>query len=358
MAKITFNNRQSPFFDALREKIDNYFAEKKVDQTGNSKLYLKTAILAGSAVTLYVLLVFVDLPNWLALSLCGLLGVGFASIGFNIMHDGAHGSYSNNKQVNNLAAYSLNLMGGSSFMWKIKHNIIHHTFTNIEGVDDDIDVRPLLRLNDQQPKYWFHRFQHYYAMVLYGATYFIWVFWKDYEKYFSRRVGVTPIRKMKTTEHVGFWFSKILYIALFLGIPAYTKGIADTLIGYSVLLFFCGLVIAVVFQLAHTVEGTHFPQPNPDSQKIEEEWAVHQIQTTANFATQSKIASWFMGGLNFQVEHHLFPRISHIHYPELSRIVRETCKEFNLDYIEYPTVWSAIGAHLRHLKTLGKPGLA
>jgi linoleoyl-CoA desaturase len=353
MAKISFNNKQSPFFDALRSKIDDYFEKQRLAPTGNFRLYYKTAILTVAILSIYTLLVFVTLPGWVALVLCALLGVSLASVGFNVMHDGAHGSYSTNKSVNSIAAYSLNLMGGSSFMWKIKHNHVHHSFTNIEGMDDDIDVKPFMRVNDQQPRYWFHKFQHLYWVALYGLTYFIWVYWKDYEKYFTGRIGGTSIRKMKVKEHIGFWASKLAYFSLFVLLPAYTMGWVDTLIGYSVVLFVCGLTIAVVFQLAHIVEDTTFPQPHPETNKIENEWAIHQVNTTANFATRSKMISWFMGGLNFQVEHHLFPRISHIHYPALSSIVRETCQEFNIKYIEYPTFWSAILAHVRHLRQLG-----
>jgi len=353
MEKITFNNRQSPFFDALRTKIDRYFVEEKLKPTGNSKLYYKTGILTLCIITLYTLLVFANLPLWLALTLCALMGTSLASVGFNVMHDGAHGSYSTNKVVNNMAAYSLNFMGGSSFMWKIKHNQVHHTFTNIEGLDDDMDVKPFMRVNDQQPRFWIHKFQHLYWVVLYGLTYFMWVFWKDYEKYFKGKVAGTPIRKMKMKEHVGFWASKLGYLCLFVVLPAYTHGIVSMLIGYSVVLFVCGFTIAVVFQLAHIVEDTHFPQADVTTNKIENEWAIHQVQTTANFATNSKPISWFMGGLNFQVEHHLFPKISHIHYPAISKLVKETCSDFNIKYIEYPTFLSAIMAHVRHLKALG-----
>jgi linoleoyl-CoA desaturase len=355
MAKVTFNNKTSPFFDALREKIDAYFKEQEIKPTGNFKLYSKTIILVSAAVLVYSLLVFSNIPVWGSILLCALMGLTFASIGFNVMHDGAHGSYSNNKTINNLMSYSLNLMGGSSFMWKVKHNHVHHSFTNIEGVDDDIDIKPWMRVNEQQKRYWFHRFQHVYSFLLYGATYFMWIWWMDFQKYFTRRIGPTPIRKMKFSEHVGFWLTKILYLALFIGLPIYFKGVAYTLIGYSIILFVTGVTIAVVFQLAHVVEDTHFPEPNQQTQKIEEEWALHQIHTTANFATNNKLVSWFMGGLNFQVEHHLFPKISHIHYPAISKLVRETCHEFNVRYIEYPTVMDAIAAHIRHLRNLGQP---
>lgn len=355
MAKVTFNNKTSPFFDALREKIDAYFKEQEIKPTGNFKLYTKTIILVSAAVLVYSMLVFANIPVWGSILLCALMGLTFASIGFNVMHDGAHGSYSNNKTINNLMSYSLNLMGGSSFMWKVKHNHVHHSFTNIEGVDDDIDIKPWMRVNEQQKRYWFHRFQHVYSFLLYGATYFMWIWWMDFQKYFTRRIGPTPIRKMKFSEHVGFWLTKILYLALFIGLPIYFKGVAYTLIGYSIILFVTGVTIAVVFQLAHVVEDTHFPEPNQQTQKIEEEWALHQIHTTANFATNNKLVSWFMGGLNFQVEHHLFPKISHIHYPAISKLVRETCHEFNVRYIEYPTVMDAIAAHIRHLRNLGQP---
>lgn len=358
MAKVTFNNKTSPFFDALREKIDTYFKEQEIKPTGNFKLYSKTIILVSVIVLIYSLLVFANLPGWVSILFCALMGLTFASIGFNVMHDGAHGSYSNNKTINNLMSYSLNLMGGSSFMWKVKHNHVHHSFTNIEGVDDDIDIKPWMRVNEQQKRYWFHRFQHIYWVVLYGATYFMWIWWMDFQKYFTHRIGPTPIRKMKFSEHVGFWATKIIYLALYIGLPIYFKGVADTLIGYAVILFVTGLTIAVVFQLAHVVEDTSFPEPDPLTHKIEEEWALHQIHTTANFATHSKVVSWFMGGLNFQVEHHLFPKVSHIHYPQISKLVRETCKEFNVRYIEYPTVKDAIVAHIRHLRNLGQAEFA
>lgn len=355
MAKVTFNNKTSPFFDALREKIDAYFKEHEIKPTGNFKLYSKTIILVSAAIVVYTLLVFVNIPVWASITLCALMGLTFASIGFNVMHDGAHGSYSNNKTINNIMSYSLNLMGGSSFMWKVKHNHVHHSFTNIEGIDDDIDIKPFMRVNEQQKRYWFHRFQHIYWVLLYGATYFMWIWWMDFQKYFTHRIGPTPIRKMKFSEHVGFWVTKILYLALFIGLPIYFKGVDYTLIGYSIILFVTGVTIAVVFQLAHVVEDTSFPEPNPITHKIEEEWALHQIHTTANFATNNKLVSWFMGGLNFQVEHHLFPKISHIHYPAISKLVRETCREFNVRYIEYPTVLDAVVAHIRHLRNLGQP---
>ncbi|HRF18380.1 MAG TPA: fatty acid desaturase, partial [Chitinophagaceae bacterium] len=111
---------------------------------------------------------------------------------------------------------------------------------------------------------------------------------------------------------------------------------------------------SIVFQLAHTVEHTHFPQANPETHKMEDEWAIHQLKTTANFATSNKLISWWVGGLNFQIEHHLFPKISHVHYPAISKIIKKACKDFNIPYIEYPKMRLAVASHVSHLKNLSR----
>lgn len=354
MAKVTFNNKKSPFFDSLKDKVEHYFQSRQIAPTGNIKLYSKTLILALLAISLYVVLVFFTPSIWVSVLLCTLMGLTLAGIGFNVMHDGAHGSYSGNKTVNEMMAISLNLMGGSSYMWKIKHNLIHHSYTNIEGMDDDIDIKPFFRVNAQQPKYWFHRFQHVYWVILYGITYFLWVFWMDFEKYFKGRIGLTKVRKMDTREHIGFWLTKIFYILISLVIPIMVAGVGPTLSGYAIIIFICGLTISVIFQLAHVVEDADFPSPNPENNKIEEEWAIHQVKTTVNFSTQSAFLRWFTGGLNFQIEHHLFPKISHIHYPAISKLVRETCAEFGIAYNEYPTFMEAVRSHVLHLKQVAR----
>jgi linoleoyl-CoA desaturase len=353
MAQISFDTKNTAFFSALRLKVDEYFAHNNLRTTGNTRLYWKTAILITTLVVNYVVLVFFTPPVFVSLLLCALMGLNFAAIGFNVMHDGAHGSFSTRSWVNNMMGYSLNLLGGSSYLWKLKHNVIHHSFTNIEGVDDDIDIKPWIRTHKNQKWYWFHKFQHVYAMVLYCSTYLLWIYVQDYQKYFSRQIQSTKLKKFALKEHIIFWSTKVLYISIFVLIPIFQLGLVETLVGYLVLTFVCGLFIAVVFQLAHVVENTEFPMPHVETNKIEEEWAVHQINTTANFATKNKIVSWFTGGLNYQVEHHLFPKISHIHYPAISKIVKETCEQFNLRYLEFPTVRAAIMSHIMYLKAVG-----
>jgi linoleoyl-CoA desaturase len=349
---VQLGNHAHPFFNALSEKVDRYFHQRGLEKTGNWKIYTKAVVLVAMLVANYVLLLTVD-NLWIHFTLWSTLGILFAAIGFNLMHDSAHGSFSSKRWVNEITGYSLNLIGGNVFLWKIKHNQIHHVYTNVEGVDDDIDVEPFLRVNEQQKKYWFHRYQFIYWTVLYGFTYFLWVYVKDFNKYFSQKVGETPIRKIPLKEHVIFWISKAAYLFIFLVLPILVLGWLKAFLGYLLMLFVCGWLIAVVFQLAHVVENTHFHLPTRDGNELQSEWAVHQIQTTANFATKNKLVSMLVGGLNFQVEHHLFPRISHIHYPQINEIVRETCKEFGIQYNEYSNVTRAVLSHVRYLKTMG-----
>ena len=269
------------------------------------------------------------------------------------MHDGAHGSFSRKPWVNEMMAYTLNVIGGCAYLWKQKHNLNHHNFTNIEGHDDDIDIQPWIRTSPHQKRRKFHRYQHIYWVILYGLTYLVWVYVKDFEKYFTGKIANTTFKKMDAKEHVIFWTSKLIYFALFIVIPIMTVGFIPTLIGYMITSFVCGWVLAIVFQVAHLVHNTDFPLPDDATSKIDHDWTIHQIVTTANFSANSKIITWFAGGLNFQIEHHLFPRVSHIHYPAISKLVREVCKQYGVDYREFPTFISAIRSHVSHLKEVG-----
>jgi linoleoyl-CoA desaturase len=355
MPPASFSKTPPVFFQRLREVTEAYFKENNLRKTGDGRLYRKTVILVMALAALYVALVFFTPASpWLALGLCALMGVVVASVGFNVMHDGAHGSYSSRKWVNELMGHSLNLLGGSVHFWKLKHNVNHHTFTNIEGLDDDIDIKPFVRVHAGQPRYWFHRFQHIYGLLLYGLTYLFWIFYNDLKKYFTGKIADnTPMKPLSLKEHLVFWATKLSYVLIFLLLPMYFAGVVPTLVGYGVMVFVTGLCIAVVFQLAHVVEHAEFVDPRTDGEEVQSEWAVHQLATTANFATQNKIWNWLFGGLNFQVEHHLFPKISHVHYPEINKRLKQVCAEFNVKYREFPTLRSALWSHLAYLRQAG-----
>jgi len=341
------------FHTELKKRISLYFETTGKSPAGNSKLWTKAGILVTTLIFLYIHLVFFTPSAVFAIIECVLLGATVASIGFNIMHDGAHGSFSKSPVLNKMAAVTLGFLGGSHFMWNVKHNIIHHAYTNIDGVDDDIDARPFLRMASTQKKYKFHRFQHWYFWVFYCWLYIYWIFFADYKKYFARRIGEMPLKKMTAKDHFYFWLYKGISLAIFIVIPMVKVGVMDTVIGYLIMTLVAGFILSIVFQLAHTVEHTHFPMPNELSGKMEDEWAIHQIKTTANFATRNHIVSWYVGGLNFQIEHHLFPKISHIHYPQISKIIRQACKEYGVTYIEYKHMRQAVISHVSFLKHMG-----
>jgi linoleoyl-CoA desaturase len=349
-----FTNVSQSFHTELKKRISDYFREVGKSSTGNYSLFIKAITLVITFLFVYIHLVFFTPTPWLALIECVVLGGLTAAIGFNVMHDGMHGSFSRYKWLNNLAGLSLNFLGANNFMWKTKHNIIHHTYTNIEGVDDDIEAKPFLRLCETQKYYKIHRYQHWYFWAAYSLLYIWWVFVTDYKKYFMKRIGPTPLRPMSFTDQISFWSFKLLHAFLFIALPISMVGFTPWLIGFLVFSMFAGFVLSIVFQLAHTVEHTQFPIANIDSNKIEDEWAIHQLKTTANFATRNRLISWWVGGLNFQIEHHLFPKISHVHYPKISKIIKKACQDFGVPYIEYPKMRLAVMSHVKHLKSLSR----
>jgi linoleoyl-CoA desaturase len=353
MAIPKFSNVPHSFHSELKKRIAAYFEEVGTSPTGNYKLFIKAVILMVAFVFIYIHLVFFTPPVFFAILECILLGGVVAAIGFNVMHDGAHGSFSKYKWMNSLAAFSLNILGGNSFMWNMKHNVIHHAYTNIDGIDDDIDIQPWMRMSSTQKKYRLHRYQHIYFWFLYSLLYLFWIFVLDYQKYFKSKVGAMPLKKMALSDHFVFWGFKLFHLFLFVGLPIYMLGFVDWVIGFIIFTGVAGLVLSVVFQLAHTVEHTAFPVPN-ETGKLEDEWALHQLKTTANFATNNRLVSWLVGGLNFQIEHHLFPKISHVHYPAMSKIIRQACKEYGIVYIEYPKVWYAVASHVAFLRQMGR----
>lgn len=355
MAKITFSNRNNEFYQSLKASVDAYFNERNIKRTGDWRLFSKTIILVSSAIGIYAVLMLVPVNPWLALGLVAVFGFVLASIGFSVMHDANHGSYSTKPALNDFLGLSLNAMGASSYFWKQKHNIIHHTYTNVDGIDDDIAKSPIIRQCETQKWVPAHRIQHIYLLPVYALSTIFWIYIMDFTKYFSRKIYTTEAWKMSVKNHVIFWATKVFYFTVYIIIPISVWGVLPWLVGYLVMNMVMGLTLSLVFQLAHVVENTEFEHVPLDATKhIETAWAEHQIRTTANFAMNNKAISWFVGGLNFQVEHHLFPKVSHIHYPAISKIVMEKCREFNLPYNQYPTLSGAVASHFRMMKFLGR----
>ena len=359
MAKVTYNNRNAVFYQSLKADVEDYFKSNGIRKTGNWKLWAKTAFFVPMAIASYAFLLMGTYTAIVGIMASVSLGLALAGIGFNIMHDACHGSYSTKKWVNELLGLTLNALGGNAFIWKQKHNVIHHTYTNVDGIDDDIAKSPVIRQCHTQVWKPAHRIQHIYLWLVYALSSFLWVFVIDMVKYGSKKIYTTEMNKMDTSQHVIFWASKILYVVFYIAIPVYFLGWGAWSVGFLFMHMALGLSLSIVFQLAHVVEETEFEFSGADDKIIENEWAIHQLKTTANFAQDNRFISWLVGGLNFQVEHHLFPRISHVHYPEVSKILMRKCKEFNIPYHSIPTMSAAIASHYRFMKLLGqKPEMA
>ena len=356
MAKITFNNNDNRFFQSLKSSVDAYFSEKNIEKTGDWRLFIKTFILIGTALACYLVLMLVSVNVVTAILLSALLGYTCACIGFSVMHDANHGSYSPNQKLNDLLGFiAANGLGASSIFWKQKHNIIHHTYTNVDGIDDDIAKSPIIRHCETQKWVPAHKIQHLYVPFVYALSSIFWIFIMDFTKYFSRKIFTTAAWKLTLKNHIIFWLTKVYYAAVFMVIPIMVWGWGGWLVGFLIANAVMGLTLSFVFQLAHVVENTEFEHiPLDETKHLETAWAEHQLKTTANFAMESKVVSWFVGGLNFQIEHHLFPKVSHVHYPALSKIVQEKCKEYNMPYHNNPRLIDAIASHLRVMKQLGK----
>ncbi|GAB3555146.1 fatty acid desaturase family protein [Spirosoma fluminis] len=356
--KLKFKNTtRSTFFVTARKRVDAYFSEQALSPHANGAMWAKAIFFLSGYAVLYGLILSNQFTIWPMLGMAILLGMFAAFIGFNVSHDALHGAFSAHDWVNRLMGGSFYLLGANPYVWRITHNVVHHTYTNIPGHDEDIEVAPgLVRLDPDETLRPWHRYQHWYTFPLYALASLSWVFRKDYVKFFQKRIGQHDTSSHPRREYIKLFASKAIYYVFFLVIPFLVLDAAwwQIIIGFIVMHLAEGLVLGLIFQLAHVVEGTTFPLPNEEGD-MQGAWAVHQMQTTANFAPQSAVAAFFCGGLNRQIEHHLFPKVCHIHYPAITAIVKQTAEEFGLPYMENASFGSALSSHYRVLQKLGRP---
>ena len=355
-AKVSFSKcKESDFYTTLNKNVDAFFASNNFSKKGNQIMLLKVLFYPTVFISAYVILVSTNIPIAVQFLLWAVLGLFTAFIGLNISHDAVHDSLSSNKSINKILGYSFNIIGGNKYVWNITHNIVHHTYTNIEGHDEDIALISLLRMSPHQKLRKVHRYQHWYAFFFYSLSSLLWVFIKDYRKFFKKNIGNYNNKKHPKIEYYILFGSKAIYYALFLAIPIIFIHAAWWIIvlGFITMHIVQGLTMAIIFMLAHVVEETDFPLPN-NTGTMMNTWAVHQLYTTADFGRNNSLLSFFCGGLNFQVEHHLYPKICHVHYKHISDIVKETAKSFDLRYNDNTSFGSAITSHVRFLKRLGR----
>lgn len=358
--RIKFNIQDRPeFITELRSKVSEYFNQQKISRYGNANLFIKTAFMLSLYILPYLMMVTGIITSfWGVMGVFIIMGIGKAGVGMSVMHDANHRSYSGNQKVNKWLSKTMYIIGGFPFNWQYQHNVMHHGFTNIEGHDEDIDPGGYLRFSPHKELRKIHKYQHIYAWFLYGLMTISWVTGKDFKQLNRyRKEGVKLNTKLSYQKlFTTLTMAKIAYYIVFLAIPI----VLTPLAWYWMVLFFflmhftTGLILTTIFQTAHVVPDAEYPLPDKDL-TIDNNWAIHQLLTTSDFSPRNKVLSWFIGGLNYQIEHHLFPNISHVHYPKISKIVRETASKHNLPYHVQPGFFIAVIRHGKMLKKLGRP---
>jgi linoleoyl-CoA desaturase len=347
------------FLQEVRAQVDAYFTERGLSTKANGAMVLKTVAILAMTFVPYGLILSGWFSGPVMLLLAAVTGLGVAGIGFSIAHDALHGAYSASPRTNRLLGLSMDVIGGSGYLWKITHNIIHHTYTNIHGTDEDLAVSPLLRLSPHAERRWYHRYQHLYALVLYSLTTLFWVFVKDFKYLLQRDLGPYANRRHAPGDVLGLILGKAVYYSWSVVIPlaVIDRPWWQIVLGILVAHLVAGFALGIVFQLAHVIEETAHPEPDSEG-AMPDSWGVHEMETTANFGPRSRVLRWYVGGLNYQVEHHLFPRVCSIHYPAISSIVQRLAAEHGLPYHSHATFLSAVKSHLRTLRRLGDPATA
>ncbi|MHC4832015.1 MAG: fatty acid desaturase family protein [Planctomycetota bacterium] len=316
----------------LNQAVDAYFADQGRARTGDARLLVKAIVIVAWAVASYVGMVFLA-AAWWQVALCAVsLGFAVAGIGFSVMHDGGHGASSKRSLVNKIAARTNDMVGASSHAWAFKHNVIHHLYPNVEGVDDDIEAEPFLRMAQSQPRRWFHRWQHLYFPLAYAFLLLKWHFVDDFKVAITRRLGTVAVPALKKTQLAEMLAWKVFAFGWIFALPIAVHGVLWAVGTYLLWAGLSGVVLAIVFQLAHCVEEATFTAPPAGGERLEHTWAGQQLATTANFAPNNRLLTWYVGGLNHQIEHHLFPHMSHVH----------------------STFHGALSSHRRHLKRMGE----
>jgi linoleoyl-CoA desaturase len=346
--------KQFGFRKTLNNRIDAYLRENSLPARDAPAMYVKTAIVLAWWLAAYLLIVFGGFTPLANLGLCVAWAVAIGAVGFNVMHDANHGGFSNHPRVNKLFGLSGELLGMSSFRWRTKHNVWHHTYTNIAGLDDDIETFGTMRLSPHEPWKPLYQAQHWYFPLVYSFIGFDFIL-RDFMMAFTGRSDdhhVYP--SMSREDKLIFWCGKLFFITIMIAIPLLIFPWWQVLIGFVVVVLCVGLITGIVFQLAHIMEAADFPEPVGDPLHIENEWAIHEVQTTVNFAPNNRVLNWYIGGLNYQIEHHLLPHVSHVNYPLIAPIVQKTCEEFGIAYVSHPTWRQAFMSHWRELRSLGR----
>jgi linoleoyl-CoA desaturase len=350
--KAHFAGPGGEFHADLKSRIDAWFERSGRSPKANGAMLAKTVAVLAWAAASWTALVFGNLTWWQAALLAISLGLALAGIGFNVMHDANHGSWSKRAGVNAVLAFTSDVLGASGWLWRQKHNVLHHTYTNVTGMDPDVEAGPFLRLAPEQPVHAWHRWQFLYAWPLYGVFMIKWWFADDLRELLTGRIEGHPFIRPRGRDLALLVLGKLLFLVWAVVIPLLVHPTWALVPLWLLAAGTLGLVLATVFQLAHCVVDADFVAPRGGM--IPNDWAAHQISTTVDFARGSRLLTWYLGGLNYQVEHHLFTKICHVHYPALAPIVEEACRDYGIRYRSQPTLRRALAGNVRWLRVMGR----
>jgi linoleoyl-CoA desaturase len=347
-------NMNKAFSQILSCRIADYFAQKGITRYANGRFYFKALVLLVLWMGSYFCILCGELSK--AGLLLAAVGFGLLSLLliFNIGHDALHGSISSRKTMNVLLGYSFNLVGANAFSWYLKHTIAHHGHTNVKDADFDLDMEPFLRVSPQSPWRPWHRYQHWYAILVYMMLTLLLVFVLDFSVFFKTKRYYRKVH-IPWYEWVVMLLSKTAYLLYTILVPLVVLrlSIGEIMAGFLLMHAVIGLTAALILQPSHYVEGSAF-SGSADAASRWNSWAEHQLTTTIDIVPQSQLANQLLGGLNANVIHHLYPRICHVHFIPLSNIIRKTATEHGYPYRQAGFL-EAIGLHFRYLRFMAKP---
>lgn len=312
----------------------------------DSKIVLGLTAWAAALIAPYAL----HLTQWGLLAVYLLLGIIQTFLILNVAHDSIHNAISHDRSVNALLAYIYDGCGVNSYLVRILHNGGHHSCINLLGEDDPLGGRRVFRFTRHAPKKGLHSFQHVYALVFYALFSIDYVFIKDFEDFFFPSLPLIKQMNHRAREYVILFGGKIVYLTCVVGLPIALLGYPPlfVILGFFLMHIVLGLAVALVFAPTHILGCNSFPESRNEYQ----DYISHIFATTSDYATESKLVTWLTGGLNHHIVHHICPHVCHVHYPQLTKIVKETAGQYQVPYKEQPTLMAALRQHFSWLKQL------
>ncbi len=352
MNKIKFQPEPvDGFYNTLKHRVNTYFHENKISRFATPQAIIKATALFSLFISTYIIILTVELSFGLFLLAWFFQGVFIIFAAMSIVHDAAHGAFSRRKWVNALLLRFANLVGGDGYMYKYKHTVSHHPYTNIHGIDIDLEQSGMVRVTPFTKSKKKHRYQYWYMKILYPFYILFWVLMRDFKYYRMEKIG--PVKAHHARIHWAMLFtSKLFYFFYMLVLPYWLLPYPfwQVFLGFFIMHMGSGIVAMFALLSNHVVEDSLFVVPDDDG-LIPCTWGEHQLRTTDDYSPDSRLISFMFSGLNHHVAHHLFPRYCHVHYPVITKMVRAAAREFGLRY-RFNSITGGLYSHFRLLRKL------